>query len=480
MEAYLNKAKRLQDELHAKNLPLPSKMLAALLLNNLTPEYDPIVAIISQTIRADKENRVDLTPLFNQLIDESRRLKNRSIEAALLSQNSTKSTKRTKSTKKCLNCHKKGHLIDDCWFLHPEKAPKKAKKDAKTDKGQLALNTTEDSDAEIVLSTILAKSNNPNTWILDSGATSHICAFKSLFIDLKPCKKTIYWGNASSISINWIGTVKIAFIGYKRTIILNNVLYIPEIGLNLLSLGQLAQKGVVANIGLKSCDLIYKATKIATGKCQNNLILFKSIEKEDLALTSTIKDEALWHTRMGHLGNKALGALSTKTEGCQLAQNAKNHENCDICVKAKAIAKISYKPMPRALNYLDKVHTDICGPIAPETYDKKRYFISFIDDKTRYATIYLIRTREETFSIFSKWLNIEENQENTLLKRLHSDNAKEYKSGDFIDLFNAKGIKSTFTAPYTLEQNGIAERFNRTIVSKIRALLYTAKLPNYY
>ena len=76
MEAYLNKAKRLQDELYAKNLPLPSKILAVLLLNNLTPEYDPIVAIISQTIRADKENRVDLTPLFNQLIDESRRLKN--------------------------------------------------------------------------------------------------------------------------------------------------------------------------------------------------------------------------------------------------------------------------------------------------------------------------------------------------------------------------------------------------------------------
>ena len=136
--------------------------------------------------------------------------------------------------------------------------------------------------------------------------------------------------------------------------------------------------------------------------------------------------------------------------------------------------------MPRALNYLDKVYTDIYGLITPEIYDKKRYFISFIDDKTRYATIYLIRTREETFSIFSKWLNIEENQENTLLKRLHSDNAKEYKSGDFIDLFNAKGIKSTFTAPYTPEQNGIAERFNRTIVSKIRALLYTAKLPNYY
>ena len=136
--------------------------------------------------------------------------------------------------------------------------------------------------------------------------------------------------------------------------------------------------------------------------------------------------------------------------------------------------------MPRALNYLDKVYTDIYGLITPEIYDKKRYFISFIDDKIRYATIYLIRTREETFSIFSKWLNIEENQENTLLKRLHSDNAKEYKSGDFIDLFNAKGIKSTFTAPYTPEQNGIAERFNRTIVSKIRALLYTVKLPNYY
>jgi len=58
--------------------------------------------------------------------------------------------------------------------------------------------------------------------------------------------------------------------------------------------------------------------------------------------------------------------------------------------------------MPRALNYLDKVYTDICGLITPEIYDKKRYFISFIDDKIRYATIYLIRIREETFSIFSK------------------------------------------------------------------------------
>jgi len=57
--------------------------------------------------------------------------------------------------------------------------------------------------------------------------------------------------------------------------------------------------------------------------------------------------------------------------------------------------------MPRALNYLEKVYTNIYGLITPETYDKKRYFISFIDNKTRYATIYLIRIREETFPIFS-------------------------------------------------------------------------------
>ncbi len=65
MEAYLNRAKRLYDDLATRSLPLPSKILAALVLNNLTLEYDPIIAIITQSIRADKDNRVDLTILFN-------------------------------------------------------------------------------------------------------------------------------------------------------------------------------------------------------------------------------------------------------------------------------------------------------------------------------------------------------------------------------------------------------------------------------
>jgi hypothetical protein len=98
-----------------------------------------------------------------------------------------------------------------------------------------------------------------------------------------------------------------------------------------------------------------------------------------------------------------------KTIDYNISKNIKNKDICEIYIKLKAIAKNSYKPIPIVLNYLEKVYLDIYGPILSKTYDKKRYFISFIDDKTRYVDIVLLRTRDELFNTFTKWLNTQEN-----------------------------------------------------------------------
>ena len=127
--------------------------------------------------------------------------------------------------------------------------------------------------------------------------------------------------------------------------------------------------------------------------------------------------------------------------------------------------------MPRASTILEKVHSDVCGPINPETLSKRRYFVSFIDDKTRWATVKLLTSRDQLFKEFTDYLNEEERQLGTSLKRLHSDNTKEYKSEEFKGQLAQKGIISTYSAPYSPEQNGVSERFNRTIINKVRAIL---------
>ena len=148
----------------------------------------------------------------------------------------------------------------------------------------------------------------------------------------------------------------------------------------------------------------------------------------------------------------------------------------ETCIQAKATAKISYTPMPRAEEVLEKVHSDICGPISPGTFGKKRYFVSFIDDYSRYADIRLLGTRDDLYTEFKDWLNTEEQQIGAKLKRLHSDNAKEYKSDEFKAIL-PNGAIGTYAAPYSPQQNGISERFNRTLMNKVRSMLIESGLP---
>ena len=105
--------------------------------------------------------------------------------------------------------------------------------------------------------------------------------------------------------------------------------------------------------------------------------------------------------------------------------------------------------MPKASTMLEKVHLDIYGPITLESLLKKRYFVSFIDDKMHQATTKLLSLRDMLFTEFNSYINEEETQLDAKLKRLHSDNAPEYKSEEFKTLFHKKGVISTYSAPYT-------------------------------
>ena len=113
------------------------------------------------------------------------------------------------------------------------------------------------------------------------------------------------------------------------------------------------------------------------------------------------------------------------------------------------------------------------------TYNKYYYYISFLDIGTRYLEIYLLRKKGEALDRFLEFKNrVENNPKNTRIREAFSNNAKEfiYK----IKLYCEKeGITFNSSPPRTLESNGRIERINRTILEKVRALLFTARLPKY-
>ena len=113
-----------------------------------------------------------------------------------------------KNDKRCTHCNKAGHSIDKCWQRHPELRSKKGNR-AKNEKDKKTSETTlftKDKGAESTEYTEWALSTSEifpmSTWLLDSGTTKYIYAYKVLFTDLKPCETTLKWGNALTIKVN--------------------------------------------------------------------------------------------------------------------------------------------------------------------------------------------------------------------------------------------------------------------------------------
>ena len=177
IEAYLTRIKRLTDELAARKLPIPSKVIAAYTLSNLGPEWENTVAIISQSYRTHEGPEIDLVALFGQLVDESRRRQARDPSDEMVMATQAKPSKA-----KCPHCKKGGHPPEKCWFKNLHLRSRKGnavpqRRGEQLDNGTTKAYITEEE--EIILHSTIPESIG--TWYLDSAATSHISAYKDLF-----------------------------------------------------------------------------------------------------------------------------------------------------------------------------------------------------------------------------------------------------------------------------------------------------------
>lgn len=132
---------------------------------------------------------------------------------------------------------------------------------------------------------------------------------------------------------------------------------------------------------------------------------------------------------------------------------------CEVCAKCK----ICVKPFPkktenRSNGVLSLVDTDICGPMNKTSQEGARYFVTFIDDKSRYTYVSFPKTRDEILEKFKVFKAFAEKQTGRKIKCLRCDNGRKYLSGPLEQLLATNGIKRQYTVPHTPQQNGVAER----------------------
>ena len=108
------------------------------------------------------------------------------------------------------------------------------------------------------------------------------------------------------------------------------------------------------------------------------------------------------------------------------------------------------------------------------------YFLTFIDDFSRKVWVYFLKHKSDTFTYFKEFKAEAEKQSGKFVKVLRSDGGGEYDSREFVDFCKHHGIKKQMTTKYTPQQNGAAERKNRTIMNMARSLHTARKLSKYY
>ena len=132
------------------------------------------------------------------------------------------------------------------------------------------------------------------------------------------------------------------------------------------------------------------------------------------------------------------------------------------------------KPFPKSernTQLLELIHSDICELNGVLTRGGNRYFITFIDDYSRYTHVYLMRSKDQAFEMFKRFKISVENQKEKKIKVLQTDRGGEYFSNEFSSFCEENGIIHQSTAPYTPQQNGLPERKNRTLVEMTNAMI---------
>ncbi|GJW36028.1 putative ribonuclease H-like domain-containing protein [Tanacetum coccineum] len=327
-----------------------------------------------------------------------------------------------------------------------------------------------------------------NKGIVDSGCSRHMTGNKAYLAEFQDFNGGPVAFGGSKGYITGKGKIKTGKLDFE------DVCFVKELQhFNLFSVSQMCDKKNKVLFTDSECLVLSPEFKLPDENQvllkiprQNNMYSFNlenivpSGGLACLIAKATIDESNKWHRRLGHVNFKNLNKLVKgnlvrglpskifqNDHTCVACQKGKQHK---ASCKAKSVSSISHS--------LQLLHMDLFGPTSVRSLNHKTYCLVITDDFSRFSWVFFLRTKDETSGILKDFIRQIENQLNQKVKTIRCDNGTEFKNKDVIEFCGSKGIKREYSNARTPQQNGVAERKNRTLIEAARTMLADSFLPN--
>lgn len=448
VQDYVSRIKTAAIKLSSIGFAVNDEWLGAILLAGLTEEYRPFIMALEANGK-DISGDMIMSKLMDTCAGSSGE------NTAFLGKNKKKNKQFKK--RRCYNCNSFQHLANAC------DKPKKNGNDKKE----------KSAKAAFMMGLFTAK--DKNDWYLDSGATSHMTPHKELLHDLNQSSDQVTSANGTQLPVCANGNSNVTF--NNGSIIVKKAMHVPGLAVNLLSISKIAALGNKVVFEKNYCE-VFNAANESVLKCYQSDGVYKIKADTEKCFIAKGKTNVLtWHRRLGHVNYVTMKKMRDgAVEGVDFFGDETNIKNCRICAMGKMTKQMFKASETKTVKLLELIHTDLMGPMETISFGRAKYVLTFIDDYSRKTFVYFLKSKDETCETFQNFKTMVEKQTNHKIMRVRSDNGGEYICENFERYCKKNGILHEKTTPYTPEQNGIAERMNRTLVEKAKCLLFDCNM----
>jgi transposase InsO family protein len=266
---------------------------------------------------------------------------------------------------------------------------------------------------------------------------------------------------------------------------LRNVLYVPQLTVNLVYIGCITENGYMVVFSKDSAKIMQKDDTVMEGSRIGNTLYRLDISAKSPPITSLIASSSsatlnVWHERLAHVSHDIVKKMATSNHVTGMdVEPVKEDRNlyCNGCNLGK-MHKLPFSTSTRITTRVGElIHTDLVGPMHISSPNGVKYYVVFKDDYSRYKVVYFLKLKSECpdlFKLFSKKIFCETGKR---IATLRSDNGGEFMSHEFQNWLTEERIRQEMSAPHTPEQNGKAERDHRTTFEAARSQIHGKNLP---
>jgi hypothetical protein len=475
VDAFFNRVEEVQADLERLGMGFPDATIVGVVIRGLSTAF--AASSVSLTIQASTYTMVTLRAALVAVesLQESKPSKMFRVEGSR--------PRRDRSELTCYHCGQKGHVKNSCKLFHESKGV-----------GQLVESTyapgyprtdSRPGSTPGVMTCLTASCSHPvcsssGPWLVDSGATDHMTSSAAGLEDVISFKSTkpVMFGDGKMGDAVGQGTAVIECS--RGTLRLERVIIVPGLAGNVISVSTAMRKGVsvMFEAGTGRVNFHREGKCVASAFGQDGLFW---LETQHHSMRAAATSSAMsWHERLGHAGYSVLGDMHRQglIPDKSLPPNAfGNLSPCIPCIQGKMTRASHPAHSQPAPTLLHCISSDVMGPMRVPTYTGDVYNLCVIDAHSSYGVVCQMKAKSQSLSNVQTIIPFLETQSGCRVKRFRSDRGGEFVSGDSGAYFASKGIIQEVTSAYTPEQNGRAERFNRSLMERARTLLVASGLP---